>query len=117
MIEVNVKTDTREEITFEIIINETYSYLVEALLIEDTDTFSIRAYDTIHANVNPYNENEVMHGLFDSDGGTFEGFEIEINLEEGNNQEIINLLENEVLEVLFNKRNGLTTKYNYNITE
>ena len=117
MLEVEVKTDTREEIVFNITIDEKYDYLVEALLVEDTDTFSIRVYDTVRANVNPYNANEVMHGLFDSDGGTFEGFEVEINLEEGNNQEIINTLENEIIEVLFNKRNGLTTKYNYSVEE
>lgn len=114
MLEVKVKTDTREEIVLNVTIDETYDYLVEALLIEDTDTFSIRAYDTVNADVNPYNANEVMHGLFDSDGGTFEGFEIEIDLEKENNQEIINTLEKEIIEILFNKRNGLTTKYNYN---
>ena len=117
MLEVKVKTDTREEIVFNITIDETYDYLVEALLVEDTDTFSIRVYDTVNADVNPYNANEVMNGLFDSDGGTFEGFEIEVDLEKGNNQEIINTLENEIIEILFNKINGLTTKYNYNSQE
>lgn len=117
MIEVDIKTDTKEEIVFDITIDERYSYLVEVLLIEDTDTFSIRVYDTINTNVNPYNANEVMYGLFDSDGGTFEGFEIEVNLEEGNNQTIINILEDTILDVLFNTRNGLTTKYNYSIEE
>ena len=117
MIEVNINTDTKEEITFTVIIDDNYSYLVEALLIENTDIFSIRAYDTIHYNVNPHNANEVMHGLFDSDGGTFEGFEIEIDLESDNNQYIINTLEDTILDVLFNNRNGLTTKYNYSIKE
>ena len=115
MLEVKVKTDTREEIVFNITIDEEYEYLVEVNLIDNTeDTFSIRVYDTVNADVNPYNANEVMNGLFDSDGGTFEGFEIEVDLEKGNNQEIINTLENEIIEILFNKRNGLTTKYNYN---
>lgn len=117
MIEIDINTDTREEITFNITINEEYSYLVEAILVEDTDTFSIRVYDTIHSDVNPYNANEIMHGLYDSDGGTFEGFEVDLDLEKGNNQEIVNTLENEIIEVLFNNRNGLTTKYNYNIEE
>ena len=111
---VSINTDTKEEITFNVEFENDYEYLVEALLIEDTNTFSIRAYDTLHADVNPYNANEVMHGLFDSGGGTFEGFEIEVNLEENNNKTIMNELEGTILYVLFNERNGLTTKYNYN---
>lgn len=115
--DVNVNTDTKEEITFNVELKNGYEYLVEALLIEDTDTFSIRVYDTLHAEVNPYNANEVMHGLFDSDGGTFEGFEIEVNLEENDNQTIMNELEDIILYVLFDEKNGLTTKYNYSIEE
>lgn len=115
MLEVKVKTDTREEIVFNITIDEEYEYLVEVNLIDNTeDTFSIRVCDIIHADVNPHNDNEVMYGMFDSDGGTFEGFKIDLDLEKGNNQEIVNILEKEIIEILFNERNGLTTKYNYN---
>ena len=113
MKQVTVQNNTREEITFNVVINNEFEYLVEASLIEDTDTFLIKAYDTIHADVNPYNANEVMNGLFDSDGGTFEGFEVEINLEGGNNNEIIKELEETIINVLFNNRNGLVTKYSY----
>lgn len=115
MITTNILKDTKEDIQFTLNINGNYQYFVEAFLIEDTDTFSIRAYDDIHTDVNPYNANEVMHGLFDSDGGTFEGFEIEVNLEESNNQEVMNTLENEILNMLFNDKNGLINKYSYNM--
>lgn len=114
---IHVDKDEWDEIVFSITVGDDFDYLVEALLLDNTDTFSIRAYDTIHNNVNPYNANEVMHGLFDSDGGTFEGFEIEVNLEEDDNEERMKNLEEMILTVLFDNEIGLINKYSYSIEE
>ena len=112
MQEVKIIEDTKTNIEMNIILNNGYEYLVECYLVgDDTDTYAIRAYDTIHSDINPYNCNEVLYGLFDSDGGTFEGFECYLDLERNNNQEIINELEDLIMDVLFNERNGLITKY------
>lgn len=112
--------DTKEEIEFVITYdngNEETEYHVECYLVgDDTDTFSIRVYDALHAEVNPGNANEVMHGLYDSDGGTFEGMEVEIG-EDDVNFDNMGKIEDFVLDVLFNENDGLTKKYDYSVEE
>lgn len=95
---LNIQTNTKELKEFNLSYDIENDYFCEANLIEDTDIYSVRVYDTLHSDVNPYNDNEVMKGLFDSTGGTFEGMEIEINIE---NNPLITQVEDDVLEVLF----------------
>ena len=55
-----------------------------------------------------------MHGIFDSDGGSYDDFEIYVNLEKDNNEEYIKTIEDFILAVLFGD-NGLISQYKYEI--
>lgn len=117
---VKILKATREDI--ELVVDfdngkEDTDYHVECYLVsEDEDIFSIHIYDNVHSNINPTNANEVMHGLFDSDGGSFNGMEVEIG--EGDyNFDYMGELEDLILDVLFNKRNGIVTNFDYSKNE
>lgn len=113
MIKTKILENTKENIEFELSIDNKNNFFVECYLIseDEGDTYAIHIYDTIHSDINPYNENEIMYGWFDSDGGTFDGFSIEIDLEEGNNEKLCNIIEENVLNILFNDKNGLVNEH------
>lgn len=113
MITAKILKDTKEDIQFELGINDNNCYFVECYLLDEdsSDTYSIHIYDTLHQDVNPYNENEIMYGWFDSDGGTFEGFDIYLDLEKNDNEKLVKLIEENVLDILFNDKNGLIHKH------
>ena len=116
---VKVLKDTIDDIEFMLVFDngkEDTEYYVECYLVgDDTDTYSVRVYDGLHHDVNPHNNNEVMNGLFDSDGGSFDGMEVEIG-ENDYNFDHMGELEDLILDVLFNERNGLITKYQEDIS-
>ena len=84
---------------------------VEANFLDDFDNFGITV---THDSLLPKNEGKIMYGVFDSDGGTYDGFEIYVNLEENNNEEYIKAIEDFILTVLYGD-NGVISKYTYEI--
>lgn len=64
----------------------------------------------------PQNDSEIMYGVFDSEGGTYDGFEVYVNLEEDNNEEYIKIIEDFILTALYGD-NGLIGRYTYKIDE
>lgn len=86
---------------------------VKANFLDDFDNFGITV---IHDSWLPKNEGEIMYGVFDSEGGTYDDFEVYVNLEEDNNDEYINAIEDFVLTVLYSD-NGLIKQYKYKIDE
>ena len=81
---------------------------VESNFLDDGDNFSVAVYLD---SSNKLEEDMILHGVFDSAGGSFgrEDFENFSNLAE----EIIDTIKNFVLDTLFGE-NGLITKHNYN---
>ena len=86
---------------------------VETNFLDDFDNFGITV---IHDTLLPENEGKIMYGVFDSDGGTYDDFEVYVNLEEDNNEEYIKVIEDFILTVLYGD-NGLISKYTYEIDE
>ena len=81
--------------------------------LDDFDNFGITV---THDTWLPENEGKIMYGVFDSDGGTYDDFEVYVNLEEDNNEEYIKVIEDFILTVLYGD-NGLISKYTYEIDE
>lgn len=86
---------------------------VETNFLDDFDNFGITV---THDSWLPENEGKIMYGVFDSDGGTYDDFEVYVNLEEDNNEEYIKVIEDFILTVLYGD-NGLISKYTYEIDE
>ena len=86
---------------------------VETNFLDDFDNFGITV---THDTLLPENEGKIMYGVFDSDGGTYDDFEVYVNLEEDNNEEYIKVIEDFILTVLYGD-NGLISKYTYEIDE
>lgn len=86
---------------------------VKTNFLDDFDNFGITV---THDTLLPENEGKIMYGVFDSDGGTYDDFEVYVNLEEDNNEEYIKVIEDFVLTVLYGD-NGLISKYTYEIEE
>lgn len=84
---------------------------VETNFLDDFDNFGITV---THDTLLPENEGKIMYGVFDSDGGTYDDFEVYVNLEEDNNEEYIKVIEDFVLTVLYGD-NGLIKQYEYKI--
>ena len=84
---------------------------VETNFLDDFDNFGITV---THDTLLPENEGKIMYGVFDSDGGTYDDFEVYVNLEEDNNEEYIKVIEDFALTVLYGD-NGLISKYTYEI--
>lgn len=117
---LQIKKDTKKEqvFTFNVLnlMTSTLSTIIDTITVEtnfldDFDNFGITV---THDSLLPENEGKIMYGVFDSDGGTYDGFEIYINLEENNNNEYIKAIEDFVLTVLYGN-NGLINKYTYEI--
>lgn len=86
---------------------------VETNFLDDFDNFGI----TVTCDTwLPESEGKIMYGVFDSEGGTYDDFEVYVNLEEGNNKEYIETIEDFILTVLYGN-NGLISKYTYKIDE
>lgn len=115
---LQIKKDTKrgQIFTFDILNPLTLTcdtITVETNFLDDFDNFGITV---THDNWLPENDGEIMYGVFDSDGGTYDDFEVYVNLEEDNNEEYIKVIEDFVLTVLYGD-NGLISKYTYEIDE
>lgn len=86
---------------------------VETNFLDDFDNFGITV---THDSWLPENDGQIMCGVFDSDGGSYDGFEVYINLEKDNNEDYIKVLEDFILDVLYGD-DGLITQYEYKIDE
>lgn len=86
---------------------------VETNFLDDFDNFGITVtYDSWL----PQNDGKIMYGVFNSEGGSYDGFEVYVNLEEDNIKELISTIEDFVLTVLYGD-NGLIKQYKYKIDE
>lgn len=117
---LQIKKDTKRQqvFTFNVLnlITSTLTTIIDTITVEtnfldDFDSFGITV---THDSLLPESEGKIMYGVFNSDGGTYDGFEIYINLEENNNNEYIKAIEDFVLTVLYGN-NGLINKYTYKI--
>lgn len=113
---LQIKKNTKREqvFTFNIFNPVTLTFdtiTVKTNFLDDFDNFGITV---THDTWLPENEGEIMHGVFDSDGGTYDDFEVYISLEGGNNEEYIKVIEEFILNVLYGD-NGLISKYTYEI--
>lgn len=86
---------------------------VKTNFLDDFDNFGITV---THDSWLPQNDGEIMYGVFDSEGGSYDDFEVYVNLEEGNNDEYIKVIRDFILTVLYGD-NGLISKYKYKIDE
>lgn len=86
---------------------------IETNFLDDFDNFGITV---THDSWLPENDGKIMYGVFDSDGGSFDDFEVYVNLEDDDNEEYIKTIEDFVLTVLYGD-NGLISKYTYEIGE
>lgn len=119
---LQIKKNTKREqvFTFNVLnlITSTLNTIIDTITVEtnfldDFDNFGITV---THDSLLPENEGKIMYGVFDSDSGTYDGFEIYVNLEENNNEEYIKAIEDFILTVLYGD-NGLISKYAYEIDE
>lgn len=119
---LQIKKDTKREqiFTFNVfnLITSTLNTIVDTITVEtnfldDFDNFGITV---THDSLLPENEGKIMYGVFDSDGGTYDGFEVYVNLEENNNEEYIKAIEDFILTILYGD-NGVISKYTYEIDE
>ena len=115
---LQIKKNTKREqvFTFNVLNPVTIMFdtiTVETNFLDDFDNFGITV---THDTLLPENEGKIMYGVFDSDGGTYDDFEVYVNLEEDNNEEYIKVIEDFVLTVLYGD-NGLISKYTYEIDE
>lgn len=115
---LQIKKNTKREqvFTFSVLNPVTLMFdtiTVETNFLDDFDNFGITV---THDTWLPENEGKIMYGVFDSDGGTYDDFEVYVNLEEDNNEEYIKVIEDFILTVLYGD-NGLISKYTYEIDE
>lgn len=115
---IQIKKNTKREQVFAFnVLNPTTLMLdtitVETNFLNDFDNFGITV---THDSWLPENNGEIMYGVFDSDGGSYNGFEVYINLEKDNNEEYIKKIEDFILTILYGD-NGLINQYEYEIDE
>lgn len=115
-LQIKKNTKRRQVFTFDVLNPVTLMFdtiTVEANFLDYFDKFGITV---THNTWLPENEGEIMYGVFDSDGGTYDDFEVYANLEEDNNEEYIKAVEDFVLNVLYGD-NGLIKQYKDKINE
>lgn len=115
-LQIKKNTKRKQVFTFSVLNPVTLMFdtiTVKTNFLDDFDNFGITV---THDTVLPENEGKIMYGVFDSDGGTYDDFEVYINLEEDNNEEYIKVIEDFILTVLYGD-NGLISKYTYEIDE
>lgn len=115
---LQIKKNTKREQMFTFNVFNSVTLMLDTITVEtnfldDFDNFGITV---THDTLLPENEGKIMYGVFDSDGGTYDDFEVYVNLEEDNNEEYIKVIEDFVLTVLYGD-NGLISKYTYEIDE
>lgn len=115
---LQIKKNTKREQVFTFNVFNPVTLMLDTITVEtnfldDFDNFGITV---THDTLLPENEGKIMYGVFDSDGGTYDDFEVYVNLEEDNNEEYIKVIEDFVLTVLYGD-NGLISKYTYEIDE
>lgn len=86
---------------------------VKTNFLDDFDNFGITV---THDAWLPENDGIIMYGVFDSDGGSYDGFEVYINLEENNNEEYVKTIEDFILTALYGD-NGIISQYEYKINK
>lgn len=111
-----VKTNTKRSqvFTFNVFNPVTLMFdtiTVKTNFLDDFDNFGITV---THDSWLPENDGKIMYGVFDSDGDTYDDFEVYVNLEEDNNEEYIKAIEDFILTVLYGD-NGLINQYKYKI--
>lgn len=86
---------------------------VETNFLDDFDNFGITVTSDSWL---PQNDGKIMYGIFDSEGGSYDDFEVYVNLEKDNIEEFIRAIEDFVLTILYGD-NGLIKQYKYKIDE
>lgn len=114
-LQIKKNTKRKQVFTFNVLNPVTLidTVTVKTNFLDDFDNFGITV---THDSWLPQNGGEIMYGVFDSDGGTYDDFEVYVNLEEDNNEEYIKVVEEFILNVLYGD-NGLISKYTYEIDE
>lgn len=113
---LQIKKNTKREQVFTFNVLNPITILFDTITVktnflDDFDNFGITV---THDTLLPENEGKIMYGVFDSDGGTYDGFEVYVNLEENDNDKYIEVIEDFILTVLFGN-NGLISQYKYEI--
>lgn len=115
---LQIKKNTKREQVFSFRVFNPVTLMFDTITVktnflDDFDNFGITV---IHDTWLPEYEGRIMYGVFDSDGGTYDDFEVYVNLEEDNNEEYIKVIEDFILTVLYGD-NGLISRYTYEIDE
>lgn len=115
-LQIKKNTKRKQVFTFSVLNPTTITFdtvTVETNFLDDFDNFGITV---THDTLLPENEGKIMYGVFNSEGGTYDGFEVYVNLEEDKNEEYIKAIEDFILTVLYGD-NGLINRYTYEIDE
>lgn len=115
---LQVKKDTKREqvFTFKVYNFKTDRFdtiTVGTNFLDDFDNFGITV---THDTWLPENDGKIMYGVFDSEGGTYDDFEVYANLEDDFIIDYITLVMEFTLDTLYGK-NGLIKQYKYDIDE
>ena len=115
---LQIKKNTKREQAFTFnVLNPTTLMLdtitVETNFLDDFDNFGITV---THDSWLPENNGKIMYGVFDSDGGSYNGFEVYVDIGKDNNEKYIKIIEDFILDILYGD-NGIINQYEYEIDE
>ena len=115
---LQIKEDTQREQVFTFNILNYLTLTVDTITVETNslDDFENFNITVTHDSWLPENDGVIMHGIFDSDGGSCDDFEVYVNLEKDNNEEYIKKIEDFILAVLFGD-NGLISQHKHEMDE